>query len=57
MPLRLPLLRRLRVVDDSYKPVPVVPDIKDHVAIHKIGTLEHAAYFLKIVPADRLDDA
>jgi hypothetical protein len=27
------------------------------VAIHRIGVLEHAAHFRKIVPPDRLDDA
>ena len=57
MPFGLPFTRRFSIVDDGYKPVPVVPDIKDHVAIHKIGMLEHAAYFLKIVPTNCLDDA
>jgi hypothetical protein len=55
MPLRLPLLRRLRVVDDSYKPVPVVPDIKDDVAFYRIGIFERSADLIKIVPANHLD--
>ena len=56
MPLRLPLLRRLRIVDDSYKLVPVVPNIRDYVAFHRIGILEGSADLIKIAPADRLDD-
>jgi len=57
MSLRLPLLHRLRIVDDSYKPVPVVPDIKDDEAFYQIGILERSADLIKIVPTDRLDDA
>jgi hypothetical protein len=56
MPLRLPLLRRLRIVDDSYKPVPVVPNIKDDVAFDRIDILERSADLIKIVPANRLDN-
>ena len=55
MPLRLSLLRRLRVVDDSYKPVPVVPN-EDDVAFHRIGIFERSADLIKIVPANRLDN-
>ena len=40
MSLRLPLFRRLRIVDESYKPVPVVPNIKDDVALYRIGILD-----------------
>ena len=54
MPLRL--LCRLRIVDDSYKPVPVVPNIKDDVAFYRIGILERSADLIKIVPANRLDN-
>ncbi len=56
MPLRLPLLRRLRIVDDSYKPVPAVPNIKDDVAFYRIGILERSANLIKIVPANGLDN-
>ncbi len=56
MPLRLPLLRRLRIVDDSHKPVSVVPDIRDDVAFYRIGVLERSADLIKIVPANRLDN-
>ena len=56
MPLGLPLLRRLRVVDDSYKPVPVVPNIKNDVAFYRIGIFERSADPIKIVPANRLDN-
>jgi hypothetical protein len=55
MPLRLPLLRRLCIVDDSYKPVPVVPDIKDDVAFYRVGIFKRSADFIKIVPANHLD--
>jgi hypothetical protein len=44
-------------VDDGDKPVPVLSDVKDHVAIHGIGVLKHAEHFRKIVPPNRLDDA
>ena len=57
MPFGLPFTRRLGIVDDGYQPVSVAPDVEDHVAIDKVGILEHAANFLKIAPADRLDDA
>jgi len=53
MPLRLPLVRRLRIVDDSYKPVPVVPNIKNDVAFYRIGIFERSADLIKIVPANR----
>jgi hypothetical protein len=56
MSLRLPLLRRLCIVDDSYKPVPIVPDIKDDVAFYRIGIFERPADLIKIVPANRLDN-
>jgi hypothetical protein len=58
MPLRLPLLRRLCIVDDGYKPVPVVPNInmKDDVAFYRIGIRECSADRIKIVPANRLDN-
>jgi hypothetical protein len=44
--------RRLCIVDDGDKPVTVPSDVEDHVAIHVIGILEHAAHFVKTVPAD-----
>ena len=56
MPLRLPLLRRLCIVDDSHKPVPVVPNIEDDVALYRIGIFECSADLIKIVPANRLDN-
>ena len=56
MPLRLPLVRRLRIVDDSYKPVPVVPNIKNDVASYGIGIFGRSADLIKIVPANRLDN-
>jgi len=56
MPLRLPLLRRLRIVDDAYKPVPVVFNIKDDVAFYRISIFERSADPIKIVPANRLDN-
>ena len=49
-------LRRLSIVDDGYKSVPVVPNIKDHVAFYRISILECSADLIKIVPADHLDD-
>jgi hypothetical protein len=56
MPFRLPFLRCLSIVDDGYKPVPVVPDVEDHEAFHRIGILEHSTVIIKIVPANRLDN-
>ena len=56
MPFGLPFLHRLSIVDDGYKPVAVVPDIKDHVAVYKIGILERSADLIKTVPANRLDN-
>lgn len=56
MPLGLPFTRCLSVVDHSYKSVPVVPDVKDHVAAYRISILEHAANIIKTVPANRLDN-
>ncbi len=56
MPFGLPFICCLSIVDHGYKPVPVVPDVKDHVAVYKIGILEHAANIIKIVPANRLDN-
>ena len=51
MPLRLSLLRRLRMVDDSYKPVPVVPNTKDAVAVYGIGIFKRSADLIKIEAA------
>jgi len=56
VPFGLLFTRRLRVMDHGYKPVPVVPDIKDHVTIHRIGILERRANFVNIVPPDCIDD-
>lgn len=56
MPLSLPFLYRLRIVDDCYKPVPIVPNVKDDVALCGIGILERSADLIKIVPTNRLDD-
>ena len=56
MSLRLPLLRRLCIVDDSYKPVPIVPDIKDDEAFYRISIFERSADLIKIVPANCLDN-
>ena len=56
VPLGLPFTGCLGVVNDGYKPVPVVPDVKDHLAVHRIGILEYAANIIEIVPANRLDN-
>ena len=52
MPWCLSFLGRLSIVDDSNKPVPVVPDVKNHIAIHRISVFEHAANIIKFVPAN-----
>ena len=57
MPFRLPFLGRLCIVDDRDQPVPIVPDVKDHVIIHIVGILKHAANFGKIMPTHGLDNA
>lgn len=54
MPLGLPFLGRIRIVDDRYKSVPVMPKVEDHVALYRIGIVEGSAHFVKIVPANRL---
>ena len=56
MPSGLHFFRRLCIMDNGDKPVTVPSDVKDHVAIHLIGILKHDANFVKIVPADPLDD-
>jgi len=52
----LHFFRCLRVVDNGDQPVTVPSDVKDHIAIDVIGILKHAANFVKIVPADPLDN-
>jgi hypothetical protein len=49
--------RRLCKVDNCDQPIAVASDVKDHVAIDVISILKHAANFVKIVPADPLDNA
>jgi len=56
VPLRLPFVRRLRIVNDGYKPVPIVPNIKDDVAFYRIGIFERSANLSKIMPANRFDN-
>jgi len=55
MPIRLLFVRRLGVMDDSDEPVPIPPNVEDHVSIDVIGILEHLAHFREIVPANRLN--
>jgi hypothetical protein len=49
--------RRLCIMDDGDEPVPVLSDVKDQVAIHRIGIFKRAVHFCKIVPPDRLHDS
>lgn len=56
MPFGLHFFRRPCIVDNGDKPITVPSDVKGHVAIHVIGILKHDANFVKIVPADPLDD-
>lgn len=51
-----PFTCRLSVVNDGDEPVPIAPDVKDHVTVHSISVLERAANIIEIVPANRLDD-
>jgi hypothetical protein len=44
-------------VDHGDKPVPIPPDVKDHVVIDRICILKDAPNFREIVPPDRLDNA
>lgn len=44
-------------MDDRDKPVPVLPDIEDHISIYIIGVLEPATDLREIVPPDRFDNA
>jgi hypothetical protein len=50
----VPLIQRLCVVDHGDQPVPILPDIKDHVAVYRIGILKNTANFPKITPTNRL---
>ena len=56
MPFGLLFTRCLGIVNHGYKPVPVVPDVEDHIAVHRISVLEGGANFVNIVPPDCLDD-
>lgn len=56
MSFGLHFFRRLCIVDNGDKPVTVPSDVKDHVTLDVIRILKHAANFVKIVPADPLDD-
>ena len=56
MPFGLLFTRCLGIVNHGYKPVPVVPDVEDHVAVRRISVLERGANFVNIVPPDCLDD-
>ena len=57
MSFGLHMFRPLCIVDNSDEPVTVPSDVKDHVAIYVVGILKHGANFVKIVPADSLDDS
>ena len=56
MPLGLPPNRCFCIMDDGDEPVPILSDVKDNVAIHKIDILEDGANFREIVPSHRLYD-
>ena len=56
MSLCLLFTRRLRIVDDGNKPVPIVPNIKNYVAVHRIGILEHGTNFVHVVPPGCFND-
>jgi len=55
MPLGLPFIHCLCIMDDGDKPVPIVPNVEDYVALDKIGILKRAANIVKTVPADRFN--
>ena len=52
----LHFFRRLCIVDNGDQPVTVPSDVKGHISIDVIGILKHAANFVKIVPANPLDN-
>ena len=56
MSFGLHFFHRLRIVDYDDEPIAVPSDVKNYVANHVISVLERAANFVKIVPADLLDD-
>ena len=56
MPLGLRFIRCLSIVDDGYKPVPVVPDVEDYEGFHRIDILKRSTEIIVIVPANRLDN-
>ena len=57
MPFGLHFTRRLGIVHDGDKLVPILSNGKDHIIIHKIGIFKHVANFRKILPPDCRDDA
>lgn len=57
VPFGLLFIRRLCKVDDGDQPIPVLSDVKDQVAIYRIGIFKRAAHLCKIAPPDRLNDS
>jgi len=56
MPFRSPLISRFGEVNDSDKPISILSEIEDHIAVDIIGIREHAPNFRKVVPPDSFDD-
>ena len=56
MPLRSLLARCCCVVNDRNEPVTVLPNVENHVSLHTVDVLEHAANFQEIVPSNPFDD-
>lgn len=44
------------MVNDSNEPVPITPEIKNHVTIHVIGIFVDAPHFLEIMPSGGIND-
>ena len=50
------LIRCSCIVNDCDEPVPVLPNVENHVSLHIVGILESAANLQEIVPSNPFDD-
>lgn len=55
MTLGPPFLGRFCVVNECDEPVPILPNVEDHVPLHIVGVFERATNLRKIVPSNFFD--
>src|ERR1700738_2534622 len=51
LPLGLLSPNHFYIVDDSNEPVPITPDVEDHMILPIVGIRDNAMHFLKSAPA------